>query len=153
MVARSSLIQAERVDWASLRCGCGKTGAHIPETFASLLVAGMPQEMANAYLEGHVYIQSLLSEVAVPVTSMIMAALGEETSEAVRLRLIDELISCVGGESHWTEVGAGAPELEVDCQIVAREGIWTLNQEYATGRASMARMILDAVDIDRDRFE
>ena len=153
MTVRPSLIQAERVDWASLRCGCGKTGAHIPETFASLLVAGTPREMADASLEGHVYIQSLLFEVAVPVTSMIVAALGEETSEAVHIRLLDELISCVGGESHWTEVEAGAPELEVDCQIVAREGIWTLYQEYATGRASMARMILDVVDTDRDRFE
>jgi hypothetical protein len=153
MTLRPSLIQAERVDWASLRCGCGKTGAHIPETFASLLVAGTPREMADASLEGHVYIQSLLFEVAVPVTSMIVAALGEETSEAVHIRLLDELGSCLGGESHWTEVEAGAPELQVDCQIVAREGIWTLYQEYATGRASMARMILDVVDTDRERFE
>ncbi|MER6424071.1 hypothetical protein [Streptomyces sp. NPDC001137] len=153
MTVRPSLIQAERVDWASLRCGCGKTGAHIPETFASLLVAVTPQEMADASLEGHVYIQSLLFEVAVPVTSMIVSALSEETSEEVHIRLLDELISCVGGESHSTEIEAGAPELEVDCQIVAREGTWMLYQEYATGRASMARMILDAVDNDRDRFE
>ncbi|MGW2569408.1 hypothetical protein [Streptomyces sp. NPDC001537] len=153
MTVRPSLIQAERVDWASLRCGCGKTGAHVPESFASLLVAGTPQEMADASLEGHVYVQSLLFEVAVPVTSMIVSALSEETSEEVHIRLLDELISCVGGESHWTEIEAGAPELEVDCQIVAREGIWMLYQEYATGRASMARMILDAVDNDRDRFE
>lgn len=153
MRVRPSLIQAERVDWASLRCGCGRSGAHVPDTFAALLEATTPQELAEASLEGHVYIQSLLFEVAVPVTSMIVAALGEETSEAVHIRLLDELISCVGGESHWTEVEAGAPELEVDCQIVAREGIWTLYQEYATGRASMARMILDAVDTDRDRFE
>ncbi|MFI2765538.1 hypothetical protein ACH5A3_43185 [Streptomyces echinatus] len=152
MTVRPSLIQAQRVDWASLRCGCGNTGAHIPETFASLLVASTPQELADASLEGHVYIQSLLFEVAVPVTSMIVAALGEETSEAVHIRLLDELISCVGGESHRSEVEAGAPELETDCQIAAREGIWTLYQEYATGRASMARMILDAVDTDRDRF-
>ncbi|MFJ4481842.1 hypothetical protein ACIP3D_05825 [Streptomyces longwoodensis] len=153
MTVRPSLIQAERVDWASLRCGCGKTGAHIPETFAHLLEASNSAEMAEASLEGHVYIQSLLFEVAVPVTSMIVAALNEETSEAVRIRLLDELISCVGGESHWTEVEAGAPELETDCQIAAREGIWTLYAEYATGRASMARMVLDVVDADRERFE
>ncbi|MEV0185445.1 hypothetical protein AB0I54_40200 [Streptomyces sp. NPDC050625] len=153
MTVRPSLIQAERVDWASLRCGCGKTGAHIPETFANLLEASNSLEMAEASLEGHVYIQSLLFEVAVPVTSMIVAALNEETSEAVHIRLLDELTSCVGGESHWTEVEAGAPELEIDCQIAAREGIWTLYAEYATGRASMARMVLDVVDADRERFE
>ncbi|MGI5457128.1 hypothetical protein ACQEWB_28990 [Streptomyces sp. CA-249302] len=107
--------------------------------------------MAAASLEGHVYVQSLLFEVAVPVTSMIVAALGEGTSVAVRVRLLDELISCIGGESHWTEVEAGAPE--IDCQIAAREGIRTLYQDYATGRASMARIILDAVDPDRERFE
>lgn len=153
MTIRPSLIQAERVDWASLRCGCGETGAHIPETFTNLLDASTPEEMAKASLEGHAHIQSLLFEVAVPVTSMIMAALVEETSEAIHVRLLDELISCIGGESHWTEVEAGAPELEIDCQIAAREGIWALYQEYATGRASMARMILDEVDADRDRFE
>ncbi|MET8975986.1 hypothetical protein ABZX85_10220 [Streptomyces sp. NPDC004539] len=36
---------------------------------------------------------------------------------------------------------------------MAREGNWTLHQEHATGRASMARMILDTVDTDRERFE
>lgn len=87
------------------------------------------------------------------MTSVIVAALGEETSEMVHVRLLDELISCVGGESHWTEVEAGASELEIGCQIAAGEGIWVLYQEYATGRASMARMILDAVDTDRERFE
>ncbi|MER6785588.1 hypothetical protein ABT330_13285 [Streptomyces sp. NPDC000658] len=87
------------------------------------------------------------------MTSMIVAALNEETSEAVHIRLLGELISCVGGESHWTEVEAGAPELEIDCRIAAREGMWTFYKEYATGRASMARMILDVVDADRERFE
>lgn len=84
---------------------------------------------------------------------MIVAALSEETSEMVHIRLLDDLISCVGGDSHWTEVEAGAPEIEIDCQIAAREAIWRLYQEYATGRASMARMILDAVDPGRGRFE
>lgn len=152
MSIRPSLIQAERVDWASLRCGCGKTGAHVPEAFASLLEATTPREIAEATLEGHVYIQSLLFEVAVPVTSMIMAALSEKTSAAVRVQLLDDLGACVGGESHWTEVEAGAPEIAIDCQIAAREGIWTLYQEYATGRAMMARLILEAVDNEPERF-
>ncbi|CAM5619637.1 hypothetical protein [Streptomyces canus] len=153
MSIRPSLIQAERVNWASLRCGCGKTGAHIPETFASLLEATTPREIAEATLEGHVYIQSLLFEVAIPVTSLVVAALHEEVSDEVRVELLDNLAACVGGESHWTEIEAGSPELEIDCQIAAREGIWTLYQEYATGRASTARMLLDAVDADRERFE
>jgi hypothetical protein len=153
MSIRPSLIQAERVDWASLRCGCGKTGAHIPETFARLLEATTPREIAEATLEGHVYIQSLLFEVAIPVTSLVVAALHEEVSDEVRVELLDNLGACVGGESHWTEIEAGSPELEIDCQIAAREGIWTLYQEYATGRASMARMLLDVVDTDRERFE
>ncbi|MFD8002087.1 hypothetical protein [Streptomyces mirabilis] len=152
MVIRPSLIQAERVDWASLRCGCGKTGAHIPETFANLLEARNPREIAEATLEGHVYIQSLLFEVAVPVASMIVAALDEETSGPVHARLLDDLISCVGGESHWTEIEAGVPDIEIDCQIAAREGIWTLYREYATGRAAMARLILEVVDNQPERF-
>ncbi|MFG2371209.1 hypothetical protein ACGFY9_07000 [Streptomyces sp. NPDC048504] len=153
MSARPSLIQAERVDWASLRCGCGMTGAHIPDIFSRLLVAATPQEIAEATLEGHVYIQSLLFEVAIPVTSLIVAALHEEVSDEVRVELLDNLGACVGGESHWTEIEAGSPELEIDCQVAAREGIWTLYQEYATGRASMARMLLDVVETDRERFE
>ncbi|MFE2580252.1 hypothetical protein [Streptomyces sp. NPDC059378] len=152
MSIRPSLIQAERIDWASLRCGCGKTGAHIPETFANLLEARTPREFAESSLEGHAYIQSLLFEVAAPVTSLIMAALSEDLSDTLRVKLLAYLISCVGGESHWTEVNAGAPEIEVDCQIAAREGIWQLYQEYATGRADMARIALELVDNDPDRF-
>ncbi|MEU2738218.1 hypothetical protein ABZ656_23325 [Streptomyces sp. NPDC007095] len=152
MGIRPSLIQAERVDWASLRCGCGMTGAHIPETFAALIDATTPQGLAAASLEGHVHVQSLLFEVAVPVSSLIVAALNEPLWEDVRVRLLDDLGACVGGESHWTEVEAGAPEIEIDCQIAAREGLWTLYQEYATGRALLARLVLDVVDNDRDRF-
>lgn len=84
---------------------------------------------------------------------MIMAALTERLPDVVRVRLLDELGVCVGGESHWTEAEAGAPEIEVDCRIAAREGIWTLYREYATGRALLARMILDAVESDRERFD
>lgn len=152
MSVSPALIQAERVDWSSLSCGCGQTGAHIPEKFATLLTATSSNEFIEASLEGHVYVQSLLFEVAVPVTSMIVAALHERTSDEVRLRLLDELGFCVGGESHWTEIEAGSPEIEIDCQIAAREGIWALYQEYASGHAMMARMILDAVDTDRERF-
>ncbi|WP_158719036.1 hypothetical protein [Streptomyces globisporus] len=54
--------------------------------------------------------------------------------------------------AHWAEIEAGAPEIEIDCQIAAWEGIWVLYQEYASGHAMMARMILDAVDTDRERF-
>ncbi|MBK3572965.1 hypothetical protein JHN63_03825 [Streptomyces sp. MBT65] len=152
MSNRPSLIQAERVDWSSLRCGCSKTGAHIPETFARLLEAGTPSEIAEATLEGHINIQSLLFEVAVPVTSMIIAALQEDLSEPVRLELLEHLLACVAGESHWTEAEAGAPEIDIDCQIAAREGIWTLYQEYATGHAMLARYILEGVDNDQERF-
>ncbi|MFG2944580.1 hypothetical protein [Streptomyces adustus] len=152
MTARPSLIQAERVDWASLRCGCGETGAHVPETFARLLEAGSPAEIAEATLEGHINIQSLLFEVAVPVTSLIAAALQEDLAEPVRLRLLNDLLTCVAGESHWAEVEEGAPGIEVDCQIAAREAIWTLYQEYATGHAMLARYILEEVDPDEERF-
>ncbi|MFD3455419.1 hypothetical protein ACFWVC_25005 [Streptomyces sp. NPDC058691] len=152
MSIRPSLIQSERFDWASLRCGCGKTGAHIPETFANLLEARTPREFADSSLEGHAYEQSLLFEVAAPVTSLIMAALSEDLSETLRIKLLGCLIRCVGGESHWTEVEAGAPEIDIACHMAAREGIWSLYREYATGRADMARIALEIVDNDRDRF-
>lgn len=103
-------------------------------------------------MEGHVYIQSLLFEVAIPVTSLIVSALHEEISEEVRVELLDDLGACVGGESHWTEIEAGAPELEIDCRIAAREGVWALYREYATGRAALVRPILQVVDEDEDRF-
>ncbi|MET8411784.1 hypothetical protein ABZV34_27435 [Streptomyces sp. NPDC005195] len=147
-----SLIEAQRIDWSSLRCGCGETGAHIPEVFARLLQARTPSEIADATLDGHINVQSLLFEVAVPVTSLIAAALQEDLPEAVRVQLLDHLLTCVAGESHWTEVEAGAPEIEVDCQIVAREAIWTLYQEYASGHAMLARYILEEVDPDQERF-
>lgn len=29
---RASLLELVRHDWAGLRCGCGESGAHLPET-------------------------------------------------------------------------------------------------------------------------
>ncbi|MGY6024198.1 hypothetical protein [Streptomyces spinosirectus] len=117
-----------------------------------MLEAGTSSEIADSTLEGHINNQSLLFEVAIPVTSLIVAALQENLSEAVRLEMLDHLLTCVAGESHWTEIDAGAPEIEIDCQIAAREGIWSLYQEYATGHVMLARYLLEGVDKDRERF-
>lgn len=43
-------------------------------------------------------------------------------------------------------------DIDIDCQIAAQEGIWNLYQEYATDRAKMARLILEVVDDEPDRF-
>ncbi|MFE2962658.1 hypothetical protein ACFXKC_03035 [Streptomyces sp. NPDC059340] len=39
---RPPLIVAERIDWVSLYCGCGKAG-HIQDNFANLLEANTDQ--------------------------------------------------------------------------------------------------------------
>ena len=43
-------------------------------------------------------------------------------------------------------------QADEQARIAAREGIWTLYQEYATGHAMLARMILEAVETDPERF-
>lgn len=149
---RAWQIESARHDWGALRCGCGETGGHLPETFGRLMSARDPQEMVECRLSGHLEEQSMLFQVAPPAVPVILAALAEEPPRFVRGHLLSVLGYLVAGESHRSEVEAGFPDLAEECRTAAHEGLWVLYREAASGDAEAALDVLEFTDPDERRF-
>ncbi|MEV7228788.1 hypothetical protein AB0M79_17450 [Polymorphospora sp. NPDC051019] len=148
---------AARFDWSGLRCGCDQGARHVPSSFAALVAAQTEEEADGAGLRNHIEVQSMLFESAVPVVSMILAALDEELlTDAARWGLLYLLMVLVLGESEHVEVLSGRPDLELECRDAARDGIpllyEELRKERVRGRAEYAICILEALGEDRDEL-
>ncbi|WP_405585474.1 hypothetical protein [Streptomyces sp. NBC_01190] len=146
-------IELKRRDWGGYRCGCGDTADHLVETFKRLLYAEVPEDVVDYGLDGHVEIQSMLFEVALPATSLIMAALMEDLPAFVRAHFLVTLLRIVSGESHSSEVEAGNGDLQEECIDSAREGLWLLYREAMSGDTQNAIDILEFIDFDEDRLD
>ncbi|GHI90486.1 hypothetical protein Sxan_78500 [Streptomyces xanthophaeus] len=150
---RAYIVELERHDWASLRCGCGDSGAHIPSSFTALLEARTQAETIGYTLDGHLERNAMLFQVAPYATPVILAALAEDLPPFTRSHLLNILWYLVTGESHETEVEAGFPGLEMECRSAVAEGIWLIYKEAASGDGETALDILEFTDSDSVRFE
>ncbi|MER7168583.1 hypothetical protein ABT336_21260 [Micromonospora sp. NPDC000207] len=144
-------VEALRHDWESIRCGCRRGARHVPGSFAELVRAQTEEEASGRGLVNDVEIQGMLFEAAVPVTSMILAALAEEPlSLRARQRMLDLLLACVDGESHHSEALEGRTHLAETCRERARTGMSVLHREMRDeripGSAAFVREILDCLD-------
>ncbi|WP_109777819.1 hypothetical protein [Streptomyces sp. CG 926] len=146
-------IELQRHDWAALRCGCGKSGAHIPSSFTALLEARTLGETVGHTLDGHLERESMLFQVAPIAVPAILAALTCDLPPFTRAHFLNMLWYLVTGESHSTEVAAGLPELEEECRFAVREGIWLIYKEATSGDSETSFDILEFVDLDSGRFE
>jgi hypothetical protein len=149
---RAWRLELARHDWAALRCGCGRGGAHLPETFERLVTATRQEETVGHTLAGHLEEQSMLFEVAPHAVPVIVAALAEEVLPQVRGHFLGMLEFLAAGESHASEVRAGLPDLEEACLDAMREGIWQLYAEAASGDTEAALDVLEFADPDEERF-
>lgn len=149
---RASLIELGRHDWASLRCGCGETGAHLPFSFTALIGADSLEETVGYTLDGHLEQQSMLFQVAPHAVPVILAALAEELPQFVRSHFLEMLWYLVAGESHASEVDAGLGDLEIECRAAVGEGIWLIYKEASSGDSETALDILEFADPDSVRF-
>ncbi|GHE82113.1 hypothetical protein GCM10014715_42320 [Streptomyces spiralis] len=152
-MTRASILELRRHDWSALRCGCGRSGAHLTESFSRLLDARSTRETIGYTLENHLEVQSMLFEVAPHAVPVMLTALGEDLHDSVRRHFLGMLEYLVTGESHRSEIDAGRPDLEEECIAAVREGIWALYTEAVSGDAEAALDILDYVDEDEDRLE
>ncbi|MER6536626.1 hypothetical protein ABT215_23025 [Streptomyces sp900105755] len=148
----AALLELERYDWAQLRCGCGDGAGHLPVTFRKLLEAKSPEDAVGYRLDGHVEVQSMLFEAAVPAVSVILAALTEELTPFVRSHFLVTLLFAVSGESHSSETGAGRESLDEECYERAREGLWVLYREAMSGDTENALDVLEIIEEDEIRF-
>lgn len=148
----AALVELERRDWSQFRCGCGETAAHVPETFRRLLEAKSPEDAVGYRLDGHLEIQAMLFEAAVPAVPVILAALTGELAQFARSHFLVTLLFLVSGESHSSEVGLGREELDEECYEKAREGLWVLYHEAVSGDTENALDILEVIEEDELRL-
>lgn len=146
-------IELERHGWSDYRCGCGSNAGHVADTFRKLLSAHVPSDVSSYGLDGHLEVQAMVFEVAVPATSVIMAALMEELPPFVRGHLMVTLLRLVSGESHASEIAAGRVNLQEECIAVVQDGMWLLYREAAVGDVENAIDILEFVESDERKFD
>ncbi len=98
----------------------------------------------------------MLFPPAVAVASVCLAALSGDIPAQARVEFLDLLLWLVSGDG--TDFGSAAEGLDLPllCQQRAREGLWLLYDEVASGRsveaAGSAFEILSVVESDRERL-
>lgn len=138
------LVRAElrRVDWASLKCGCGDSAEHVPFLIETIITAETPQDMIGYTLDGHVEESAIIFECTPPATGVIMAALAGDLSTLARDVLLQTLLFVAAGSSDYglTAQGAG---LGKACRLHAQQGFWRLVQIGLTGTVEDADTVAD----------
>ncbi len=150
-------IELSRHDWGSLVAGQG-TAAEVPAAVAGLVAATTAEEADRhtGCLVNGVVVQSNLFEAAVPLVSVLCAALTDDLSAAARRDVLLLISEIVNGDTHHSEIEAGRPDLEVRAQEVARAGLWLFYRELLHGNPADTEEVMDilnVVDTDRARFE
>ena len=154
MASVSRLVQAElgRFDWSNLRCGCGNTAGHMPETFKQIAVAESPSDMRGYSLGGHLELETNLFEAAVPAVDVLLAALAGPLSDFARDQFIATLWYIVSGDSHRSEIERGRSRLGDECRLRARSGVWVILHYAVNRRDETALEILESIDLDDERL-
>lgn len=139
-------FEVEAHDWSKMECGCGEPATHVPADLLRMARAQTPEEARPDGIDNHVVVQSWVTEVAVPVTRVIMAGLAGGVSLPVRREFL-KLLS-------WFVI-ADDEKVAEECKEEARSGIWSLYEEVLSGRAvdsaGYAFEILEEVEGDSSR--
>ncbi|MFD4562147.1 hypothetical protein ACFWP5_48950 [Streptomyces sp. NPDC058469] len=140
-------VEVSRYDWSALRCGCGKTAEHLADDLLRLAAAQSREEAQALRIEDHALIQSFPQEPAVPVTSVLMAALAGDLSDGARIQCLDLLIRLVDTDDD---------ESADMCQQIARQGLWGLYRDMWSGASralvGYAYEILQVIETEEDRL-
>lgn len=146
-------------DWKSLRCGCGRSAAHLAGDLLKLARAQSDSDVDRVALDDHVMVPpGLLVEPALPVVSVALAALADETSPAARFTFLKTLLVLAGGgEGQTFELDRQGRDLPAECAAAAESGIWLLYREVFSGltmgAVSYAYEILTLIDADEERLD
>jgi hypothetical protein len=159
-VSAGSLVTLEldRYDWANLR-EIGGSAEAVPDAIRGLLSAGAPEEFDRFYwrLENRVVAQRGLYEAALPVVSVLLAALADGVPSLVKVFVLSLLLEIVAGAPVPEEVAAGNAGLGDACRDAAREGLWLIYRELwvakrGSGIEDTAVHILREIELDKDRL-
>ncbi|MEU4214079.1 hypothetical protein [Actinoplanes sp. NPDC026623] len=117
-----------------------------------MLDGGNALESVGYSLRGRLESQSMVYEIALPATGVILAAFaGGRPAQWVEDEFVTALHNILYGEPHRSELDLGNDDLVDRCVERARDGIWGL---YASLRRSNALWMIDMlrlVDHDQDR--
>jgi hypothetical protein len=147
-------LELERWDWPRLRQATGGA-AHVPAAIRALLNAVSSDELDEPYwkLENHVVSQGRLFQAALPVVSVLIAALTCTDRPAwVRTGILDLLFQLVNGTADDSEIANGERDLAAACQQAAREGLWVLYRELIEGEREAAKEVLCEIETNPDRL-
>ncbi|MFF4104093.1 hypothetical protein [Streptomyces sp. NPDC001903] len=101
------LVRAElrRVDWASLKCGCGDSAEHVPLLFEAIITAEAPRDMIGYTLDDHVEGGTVIFECTPPAVGVIMASLAGDLSTPARDVLLQTLlfVAAVPATMNWMQ--------------------------------------------------
>ncbi|MGW7031462.1 hypothetical protein ACWGFX_30420 [Streptomyces xanthophaeus] len=136
----SELVRAElrRVDWASLKCGCGASAEHVPLLIEAIITAETTPDMIGYTLAGHVEESTIIFECTPPAVGVIMAALAGDLSTLARDELLQTLSFVAAGAGDYGPTGLGE-----GCRHHAQVGFWRLVQIGLTGTAEDAETVAD----------
>ncbi|MFD9192350.1 hypothetical protein ACFWCA_29515 [Streptomyces phaeochromogenes] len=141
-------IEAARLKWSQMTCGCGRSADHIPDDFLASLQGPPSSRTGEGWADNHAYVQSNLMQPAVATTSMVMAALAGGAPLEHRRQLFIVLLNLVSGEQE---------DVAEECLRLVRSGSWLLYEEISSGRnidsASYAFEILTLMEEESDRLK
>ncbi|MFJ8212096.1 hypothetical protein [Streptomyces sp. NPDC096033] len=134
--------ELRRVDWASLKCGCGDSAEHLPLLIEAIITADRPRDMIGYTLDDHVEGDTIIFECTPPAVGVIMAALAGDLSTLAQGELLQTLLFVAAGSGDYELDGEGTG-LGDRCRHHAQEGFWSLVQIGLTGTAEDAETVAD----------
>lgn len=132
--------------WSALREATG-TAERVGSGLSRLLSAATPDEADRAYweVENHAVVQGSLFEAAEASVSVLVAAFADERPRHVRIAALELLFQLLSGAP------AAAHEVPRDiverCRSAAREGLWCLAREAASGERRAALDVLELLHL------
>ncbi|WP_030464656.1 hypothetical protein [Kitasatospora sp. NRRL B-11411] len=143
-----ALIEIDRIDWHSYQCGCGRPAGHVADMLRKLVSATTEAQVSLIELSNHVEIQSFPTEVAPAALSVLVAALGEDLHPEARHKIHLTLYFCLGGEEPVMVDGIPVSA----CEDTARQGLWQLYRDAASGFGAAA-LVINRIRGERARLE
>jgi len=141
-----ALRLASKIEWESYDALDG-SASHVGIAVRALLEANDVAAAESAYweLENRIVVQGTVYSAAVPVTSVLIASLLDETPMPVRISILDLFFHIITGVS-----ADPARDFVKDCSAHMTEGTWLIVREFVFGPRDAARDVLDRLNVNID---
>lgn len=122
--------EIQRIDWNSIRCGCGGSASHVADGLLRVLRGG---RRGVSSLDGHLFAPSVIYESAVRAVDVSLAVLAEDLPAPTRMTFAEILLFILSAEGQSAEAVHDGRDLLAECQSAVISGSWLLYSEVMTG--------------------